>query len=206
MVVHEIPSPTMPHSEIQVVVTTSTCLNAWLEGNKMETCRFEYTAGCSQEGKQQIWGFVNQGFDAPLSEDASDRQRRQWWKQIWGVRSTRQRYGERKIAMELKKPQWMRKNNKEGRKHKKKAQKKRKEKFKFTKNLLVDHLNPPTRYSKCLTPSTKAKVSNDIESQEEKNSNIFLFSLTNILHSFLSKSPKPSNNILFSNIWFEWWI
>lgn len=68
----------------------------------------------------------------------------------------------------------MRKNNKNGREHKKKAQKKRKEKFKFTENLLVDHLNPvPPRYSKCLTPSTEAKMSNKIESQEEKKSNIF---------------------------------
>lgn len=95
----------------------------------------------------------------------------------------------------------MRKNNKNRREHKKKPQKKRKEKFKFTENLLVDHPNPvPPKYSKCLTPLTEAKMSNNIESQEEKKSNIFLFSLTNILHSFLSKPPKPSNNILVSNI------
>lgn len=56
----------------------------------METCSLEYTAFCSQEGRQQIWGgFLNQGLDAPLSQDASDRQ---WWKQNSGVRSARWRY------------------------------------------------------------------------------------------------------------------
>lgn len=74
--------------------------------------------------------------------------------------------GEREIAMELKKTKLMRKNNENGREHKKdrKRGKRKRGELKHVDLKFVDNLKPTTRHSKCLTPLTEVKMSTNIDS------------------------------------------